>query len=98
MLVMRRRAGEKLLIGDQIQIEVLEIAGTRVKLGIVAPESVAIVRQEAESTRTENVEAARSAQSDTIVSLLRSISSVNTSSVNNLTGPESSKNIRSSCP
>jgi len=56
---MKRRAGESFTIGDQIEIEVLEVAGTRVKLGIVAPDSVAIVRKEALVTREENIVAAQ---------------------------------------
>ena len=59
MLVMKRRAGESFTIGDEIEIEVLEVAGTRVKLGIVAPDSVAIVRKEARVTREENITASR---------------------------------------
>ena len=51
MLVMKRRAGEGFAIGDDIEIEVLEVAGTRVKLGIVAPDSIVIVRKEARATR-----------------------------------------------
>ena len=39
MLVMRRRAGEILLIGDAIEIEVLEVSGTRVKLMITLDNS-----------------------------------------------------------
>src|ERR1035441_9421441 len=46
VLVMRRRAGESFLIGEAIEIEVLEVCGTRVKLGIVAPDSVLIQRRE----------------------------------------------------
>ena len=54
MLVMRRRAGESFTIGDDVEIEVLEIAGTRVKLEIVAPEATPIVRKESpDHTRGE---------------------------------------------
>jgi carbon storage regulator len=56
---MKRRAGESFTIGEEIEIEVLEVAGTRVKLGIVAPESMVIVRKEARITREENITAAR---------------------------------------
>ena len=56
---MKRRAGESFMIGDDVEIEVLEVAGTRVKLGIVAPESMVIVRKEARITREENITAAR---------------------------------------
>jgi len=68
---MKRRAGESFTIGDQIEIEVLEVAGSRVKLGIVAPDDVQIVRKEACITREENVAAALSADHEMIKTLLR---------------------------
>lgn len=70
---MRRRAGESFLIGGEIEIEVLEVSGTRVKLGIVAPVSVQIQRKETQITSEENVSAARSVGSDKILSLLASV-------------------------
>ena len=75
MLVIRRRAGESLLIGEAIEIEVLEIFGTRVKLGIVAPDSVVIQRKEIKITRDENITAARSVRRQNIASLLSKITS-----------------------
>ena len=73
MLVMRRRAGERFLIGDEIEIEVLEIAGTRVKLGITAPPSVVIVRREVQITQDENQSAASSVDPAAIHSVLASL-------------------------
>lgn len=46
MLVLCRRRNEKLLIGEEIEVKVLEIKGRRVRLGIVAPDGVAIRRPE----------------------------------------------------
>ena len=69
MLVMKRRAGESFTIGEEIEIEVLEVAGSRVKLGIVAPESVAIVRKEARVTREENITAAQPVGPDALAAL-----------------------------
>lgn len=71
MLVMKRRAGESFTIGDEIEIEVLEVAGSRVKLGIVAPDSVAIVRKEARVTREENITASQPVAPDTLAALAR---------------------------
>ncbi|HEY4085597.1 MAG TPA: carbon storage regulator [Bryobacteraceae bacterium] len=68
---MWRRAGESFLVGDGIEIEVLEAKPHRVKLGIVAPASVAIVRKEARITREENLAAALSADQGMIDNLLR---------------------------
>ncbi|SPE30374.1 Carbon storage regulator (modular protein) [Candidatus Sulfopaludibacter sp. SbA3] len=73
MLVMRRRAGESFLIGEAIEIEVLDVCGTRVKLGIVAPESVIIQRKETKITRDENITAARSVRQLNISSLLNEV-------------------------
>jgi carbon storage regulator len=54
MLVLRRRVGESISIGDGIEIEVVEISRTRVKLGIVAPRDVPVVRKETIVVAAEN--------------------------------------------
>ena len=46
MLVLSRRESESLVIGDDVTVRVLSIKGSRVRLGIDAPESVAIKRNE----------------------------------------------------
>ena len=48
MLVLSRKIGEKLVIGDNITVVVSKIAGNRVTLGIEAPGDVRIVRGELE--------------------------------------------------
>lgn len=73
MLVMRRRAGESLLIGGEIEIEILDVGPTRVKLGIVAPPNFAITRKEVALTRTENLTAARSTAPEMIAWLSRKL-------------------------
>lgn len=73
MLVMRRRAGESLLIGGEIEIEILEVGPTRVKLGIVAPPNLAITRKEVALTRSENLTAARSTAPEMIAWLSRKL-------------------------
>jgi carbon storage regulator CsrA len=70
---MRRRAGESFLVGAAIEIEVLEVCGARVKLGIVAPDSVLIQRKETQITRDENITAARSVRQQNISSLLNKV-------------------------
>jgi len=70
VLVMRRRAGESFLVGAEVEIEVLEVTGVRVKLGIVAPDSVLIQRKETQLTRDENIIAARSVRQRSISTLL----------------------------
>ncbi len=46
MLVLRRHAGESFLIGDDIEVRVLEVAGKQVKVGIIAPREIVIRRTE----------------------------------------------------
>jgi carbon storage regulator len=46
MLVLSRRIGETLVIGDNIKITVTNIQGRQVRFGIEAPESVKVMREE----------------------------------------------------
>ena len=46
MLVLSRKRNEKIVIGDNITIAVVEIRGDKVRLGITAPEEVSVHRQE----------------------------------------------------
>lgn len=70
MLLIRRRVGESLLIGSNVEIQILEISPNRVKLGIVAPAEVSVVRQEMQLTREQNRIAAGN-NSDSIAAFLR---------------------------
>jgi carbon storage regulator len=56
MLILTRKLGEKITIGDDITVTLIEIKGAQVKLGIDAPKSVEIHRQEIyERIREENL-------------------------------------------
>jgi carbon storage regulator len=56
MLVLTRKLGEQIAIGDDIRITVLEIKGSQAKLGIEAPRSLGIYRNEVyEKIITENL-------------------------------------------
>ncbi len=46
MLILTRKIGEPLLIGDNIRVKVLEIRGKQVRLGIEAPADIAVLREE----------------------------------------------------
>lgn len=46
MLILTRKVGESIAIGDDIQIHVVDIRGGQVKLGILAPKDVEIYREE----------------------------------------------------
>ncbi|MDX2180980.1 MAG: carbon storage regulator [Bryobacteraceae bacterium] len=60
MLVIRRRAGESLIIGEDVEVEILDIEGSQVKLGLRAPREVHILRKEVARIRSANRTAARS--------------------------------------
>lgn len=49
MLVLSRRASERIRLGDSIVVTVLRVAGERVRLGIDAPPDVVVLRDELES-------------------------------------------------
>lgn len=46
MLVLTRKVGERIVVADEVIVEVVQVQGSRVKLGIVAPSNVPIVREE----------------------------------------------------
>lgn len=46
MLALSRKQGESIVIGNDIEITVLEVKGEQVKIGIKAPKSVPVYRQE----------------------------------------------------
>ncbi|MGB3918168.1 carbon storage regulator CsrA [Thiothrix litoralis] len=58
MLILTRRVGETLMIGDNISVTVLGVKGNQVRLGINAPKDVAVHREEIfERIRHEQIEA-----------------------------------------
>ncbi len=46
MLILTRKVGENLLIGDNISITVLSVRGNQVKIGVDAPKDVSVHREE----------------------------------------------------
>ncbi|OGR27033.1 MAG: carbon storage regulator [Desulfobacterales bacterium RIFOXYA12_FULL_46_15] len=59
MLVLTRRPGEKIKIGNNIVVSVLEIEGGYIKLGVEAPKDISILRMEVfEKIQKENIESA----------------------------------------
>ncbi|MEA4880161.1 MAG: carbon storage regulator CsrA [Synergistaceae bacterium] len=63
MLVLSRKPGETILIGDDIEISIVEVRGDTVRIGINAPRNITILRQEllAEVAKT-NIEAVSTAR------------------------------------
>jgi carbon storage regulator len=46
MLVLSRKIGERIIINNEITVEVLQIIGNRVRLGVTAPAGIPILREE----------------------------------------------------
>jgi carbon storage regulator len=58
MLVLRRRAGECVLIGDEIEVELLAVTQQGAKIGIRAPKETIVLRKELKITQEQNAQAA----------------------------------------
>ena len=63
MLILQRKEGESLLIGDEVEITVLAVEAGRVRLAIQAPREVPILRSELRVAAQTNREAADEAAS-----------------------------------
>jgi carbon storage regulator len=62
MLILSRKSGEKIVVGDDVIISVIEVRGDQIKLGIEAPRHVKVYRQEVfDSIQEENRRAAEGA-------------------------------------
>ena len=59
MLMMSRREGETILIGDEIEIVIAHVGRTRVKVGIRAPRDMPVIAREVKLVREQNRTAAR---------------------------------------
>ena len=60
MLIITRRSGEKVMLGDDIVLHVMEIVGNSVRVGIQAPRSLPVYREEIwEAVKEENRAAAQ---------------------------------------
>ncbi len=81
MLVIRRRFGETLLIGDEIEIEILETGSSYVKLGIRAPKAVVVLRKEIHITGQQNLAASKGKSGAAVNSVLRTLKKRQTSPI-----------------
>lgn len=73
MLVLRRRAGESVLIGDEIEIELLAVTQQGAKIGIHAPKETVVLRKELKVTQDQNTRAASSASDQALDRALKKL-------------------------
>jgi carbon storage regulator len=74
MLVLSRRVGESIVIGDNVTVTVLEVRGDVVRVGVGAPRHVAVHREELWRELEEANRAAASPSEDVIADLSRAVS------------------------
>jgi carbon storage regulator len=61
MLIITRRPGEKIMVGEDVVVEVIEVSGSSVRIGIAAPKSIPVYREEIwAAVKAENKAAAAS--------------------------------------
>ncbi|MDE0786824.1 MAG: carbon storage regulator CsrA [Porticoccaceae bacterium] len=64
MLILTRRVGETLVIGDDVTVTVLGVRGNQVRLGVNAPKDVAVHREEIYQRIQNEKDAVNSAEND----------------------------------
>jgi carbon storage regulator len=62
MLVLTRNVGEKIIIGENIQVTVVAIKGNKVRVGVEAPADVPVDRQEVHDRRADFAEPLKAAR------------------------------------
>lgn len=72
MLALSRKANESIIIGNDIEITILEVKGEQVKIGIQAPKSVPVYREEVYAQiKDANKEAASDAVAENLKNLFK---------------------------
>jgi carbon storage regulator len=66
MLILTRRAGERVVIGEDVLVTVMEVSGQTVRLGIAAPQGLPIYREEIWLAVKEENRAAAEAAADAL--------------------------------
>ena len=56
MLILTRRQGESIIVGDNVRITVISVKGNQVRIGVEAPRSVSVQRQEIASKKDQTPE------------------------------------------
>lgn len=72
MLVLNRKPNQSIMIGDDIEVVILEVKGDNVKIGLKAPRNVPVFRQELlAELKAENQRAASQASPEAAAQLLK---------------------------
>lgn len=78
MLILSRKKDESIMIGDEIEVSVVDIKGDQVKLGIKAPRDIKVYRQEVfTAIQRENLAASKTGTHLPTIELLQNPSSQN---------------------
>jgi carbon storage regulator len=81
MLILTRKLGESISIGNDINVTILRVNGRKVRIGIEAPRHVTILREEIyKNIREENLQAVRDAMHSKLGALAQYFKSQNSSS------------------
>jgi len=66
MLILTRRTGESLIIGDDVTVTVIDIKGNQIRLGIVAPQEISVHRKEIQQRiqQEEDIKTGKSIRSE----------------------------------
>ena len=73
MLLIRRRAGDSILIGEDIEIQIVDLTPSRVKIGIAAPREVVVLRKEVKLSSEQNIAASVSLNPVAVERLLQNL-------------------------
>ena len=71
MLVLTRKENESIMIGNEVEVKVLDLRDNQVKIGIVAPRAIAVHRREVYlAIQAENAQAATAPKADGVSNLI----------------------------
>ena len=71
MLIITRKPGEKIMLGDDVVVHVMEIVGNSVRIGIQAPRSIPVYREEIWNAVREGNQAAATVSPDSLAAPAR---------------------------
>lgn len=73
MLILARRAGESIFLGEDVEIRIVDVSPSRVKIGVIAPRHLTVLRGEVKKAAEQNVQAAQPASAKAVERLLKQL-------------------------